>query len=222
MDALPPQNQNNTPSQKTDLKKNRLEEALRREKRKKFFWIGGITVFVLGVIALIGYYATRPQDPLPGVAYPELSRDHVALDHQDTYNSNPPTSGPHYSSPANWGVYDYEVNDRFFIHNLEHGGIWISYRPVSATSSPDAHVAEHLKAIVDEFGASKIVMAPRTANDADIAIAAWTRVLKINLMGGDITEEQLNEIRAFYRAWKNRGPEFVPDSMPGVDPKTIQ
>lgn len=201
---------------KGDMKRERARDAVRRRMIKRWIWSFGIAC-VLGALIAGGVWLGRTSSTLsPGESSASQGQDHVALDYRFTYNSNPPTSGPHYKDPANWGVYDYEVNDKLFIHNMEHGGIWISYRP-----SVDTHVVEHLKAIVAEFGGSKLVMAPRAANDADVAVAAWTRVLKIDLAGGDITEEQMNQIRAFYKAYKNRGPEFVPDSMLGVDPKSV-
>lgn len=177
----------------------------------------GAAFAVAGLIAGGIWYARSSSRLMPGESFSMQGQEHVALDYQFIYNSNPPTSGPHYASPANWGVYDYEVNDKIFIHNMEHGGVWISYRPTVATST-----VNELKAIVDGFGGSKIVMAPRVANDSDIALAAWTRALKIDLSGGDMTKEQTDQIRAFYRAFKNKGPEFVPDTMPGVDPKSVQ
>ena len=204
---------------KLDMKRSRADEARRRKIIKRVFWIGGITVVTVAVVGGIVWLVWKSEKESPGVFYPSIGQEHIQLNGAlpQPYNSNPPSSGAHYPTPANWGVYDYEVNDKIFIHNLEHGGIWISYRP-----SVDAHVKDHLKNIVDEFGGSKIVMGPRAANDTDIAIVAWTRVLKFNLVNGDISEQQLDDIRAFYRALKNHGPEFVPDSMPGVDPKTVQ
>lgn len=200
-------------------KKSRIDEAIRRRKIRRMLLIAGILLAVVGVILLIAWFAIRSAKNAPGVSYPEVGREHIALQAPlpKPYNSNPPSSGGHYESPANWGVYDYEVPDRLFIHNLEHGGIWIAYRP-----SVSAHVVEHLKTVVSEFGGSKIVMAPRSANDNDIAIVAWSRVLKLDLVNGDITDEQLDQVRAFYKTFKNHGPEFVPDTMPGVDPKSVQ
>lgn len=201
---------------KGDFKRERAERASRRAGMRKVV-IAAVSVVVIGLLVWGGIIWGRKVANAPGVSFPNQGQDHVALDYQFTYNSNPPTSGPHYKNPANWGMYDYEVPDKLAIHNMEHGGVWISYRP-----SADTHVVEHLKAIVAEFGGSKLLMAPRAANDADVAIAAWMHALKLDLGGQDISEEQLNQIRAFYKAYKNRGPEFVPDAMPGVDPKIIQ
>lgn len=202
---------------RSEAKRLRAADAARRKNIKKWLWGGGAALAAAVLVASGVWYARSASQNLPGEPVPAQGEEHVALNYQFTYNSNPPTSGPHYGSPANWGVYDYEVNDKFFIHNMEHGGVWIAYRSTLATSTVD-----DLKAVVQEFGGSKIVMAPRSANDSDIAVAAWTRLLKINLAGGGITEEQRNQIRAFYRAFKNKGPEFVPDTMPGADPKAVQ
>lgn len=203
---------------KGDIKRNRIDEAVRRRNMRRVFIAGGVLAGI-GLIGGLIVYAGRHKEAEPAgvMTYANQGQDHVPLDHQFTYNSNPPTSGPHYATPANWGVYDYEANDKIFIHNLEHGGIWISYRP---GISPQ--VVEDLKAVVNEFGGSKIVMAPRSANDADIAVAAWTHLVKIDHVGQMLTDEEKDRIRSFYRAYKNRGPEFVPDMMPGIDPKSVQ
>lgn len=202
---------------KGGVKRERAASAARRTRIKKIaVWITACAAVVIAIWTVTGY-SRRSQKDILGEQSASQGQQHVALDYQFDYNSNPPTSGPHYRSPANWGAYDYEVNDKIFIHNMEHGGIWIAYKP-----SIDPHVVEHLKSIMDEFGGSKIVMAPRAANDSDIAVAAWTHLLKVNLADGDITDEQINQIRAFYKSYKNKGPEFVPDTMPGIDPRLVQ
>ncbi|MFY9462803.1 MAG: DUF3105 domain-containing protein [Candidatus Sungiibacteriota bacterium] len=202
---------------KNDIKRERAADAARRSRVRKII-IAVIIAAVIGGLIYVSIVASRRNaQNTPGESYANQGQEHVPLGREFAYNSNPPASGPHYASPANWGVYDYEANDKLFIHNMEHGGVWIAYRPTVSTN-----VVAHLKSIVDEFGGSKIVMAPRAANDSDVAVAAWTRLLKINLIGGDITEDQMNQIRVFYKAYKNKGPEFVPDTMPGVDPKAIQ
>lgn len=200
-------------------KKSRIDEAIRRRNIRRGLWIAGILLSVIALVWLIVWLAMRSTKNAPGIPYEEVGREHTDLQAPlpKPYNSNPPSSGAHYASPANSDVYDYEVNDRIFIHNLEHGGIWIAYRP-----GVSAQVIEDLKSIVKEFGGSKIVMAPRSVNNADIAIVAWTRVLKFDLTDGVLSDRQKNEIRRFYKAFKNHGPEFVPDGMGGVDPKSVQ
>jgi len=206
-----------------ELQQQTKEERIRRARRRRFvtrvLWVSIIIVIVGAFLGWLVWAAKHRSSNLPGSLYPAVGREHISL--ADTpatsYNSNPPSSGAHFGGSANWGIYDYEVNDKIFLHNLEHGGVWIAYRP-----SVSEAVVGGLKGIVDEFGGSKIVMAPRSANDADIAVVAWTRVEKFDLAQGAMTDVQKNAIREFYKAYRNRGPEFVPDSMPGVDPKSVQ
>jgi hypothetical protein len=66
--------------------------------------------------------------------YPALKNksDHSDVPTVDTkvkWNSNPPTSGPHYGQWAVWNFYDSPVPLTMSTHNLEHGGIRILYGP---------------------------------------------------------------------------------------------
>ncbi len=203
----------------TPPKKSRIDEAIRRRRNRRILWIAGILLAVVAGVWLIIWLVMANAKNAPGVSYPAVGQEHIDLQAPlpKPYNSNPPSSGAHYASPAHSGVYDYEVNDKIFIHNLEHGGVWIAYRP-----SMPAKVIEDLKGIVKEFDGSKIVMAPRSANDADIAIVAWTRVLKFDLANSALSDQQKSALRRFYRAFKNHGPEFIPGDMGGVDPKSVQ
>jgi len=200
-------------------KELRIVQATRRRIVKRIAVLI-IVVAVLGGLAvwLVFYLKNREQN-LPGVFYPSVGAEHIPLGSPPptAYNSNPPSSGGHFRAQANWGIYDYEVHDQIFIHNLEHGGIWIAYKP-----DVSAKAIEQLKEIVQEYGGSKLVMGPRFANDADIAVVAWTRVLKFDLSGEGLSDAETKQIQGFYKSYKNHGPEFVPDTMPGVDPKSVQ
>ena len=190
----------------------------RAKKIKKLFWWFFVLVVVFGAgYGLVKWIAYR-QAHLPGEVFPEVSRDHIPLNDPKPrgYNSNPPTSGPHFSSPAKWGIYDYEVRDEIFIHNMEHGGVWISYKP----GVPQG-VVEDLKKIVGDIN-TKIVLGVRSKNDTDIAVVAWTRLLKFNLSGGVLSASQKGDIENFVQSFVNKGPEFIPDMGGGIDPVRSQ
>ena len=53
----------------------------------------------------------HPGTILPGIRFPDLGQQHVEVATSVTYNSNPPTSGPHYPYPAAWGIYVYPPAD---------------------------------------------------------------------------------------------------------------
>lgn len=177
----------------------RIIKARRAKLLRRLVWPVVLLVLIVGGVYLAIVFTKRSSQNQPGVFYPEQGRDHVALGTKFEYNSNPPTSGPHFANSGEWGVYDKEIPDQVLIHNLEHGGIWIAYRP----GADSAAVAELAK-IAKEYG-RKLIMAPRAANDADIALVAWTRLDKFS--AAEFSEKR---VRDFIAAYRNKGPEFVP------------
>ena len=193
------QNPNSSSGTKAEFKKTRHDEA-RRRKNMKGAAVALIIVCLVGgaIYGAIAYRRSRTKN-LPGVAFEEQGREHVGPGHPHAYNSNPPTSGPHFTSPIDWGVYKDELLDEALIHNLEHGGVWISYRP---------DISEELKKKLEGFYAEfgrKIIVTPRAKNDADVALAAWTRLDTFSAR--EFSEER---VRRFIKAFRNKGPEFVP------------
>ena len=157
--------------------------AARHRRRRTMTWtlVGVVIIAALAALAWSG--ALGPQAaavlgrtivPSAGDRIPILGRDHIP---QGTpyrgYTSNPPTSGPHWGNPADWGVYTQPIPDEALVHNLEHSGVWISYKDPS-----DAALAEMLAAIVQRYP-RKVILTPRPQNDAPIALAAWGRLLKL-------------------------------------------
>lgn len=184
---------------KSEFKKNRLEEALRRKKFKQMALIAGVLLVLAAIVIGIIVYNQQKTRNLPGKFIPDQGREHVGPGHAHTYNSNPPTSGWHYHQPSDWGVYKEELPDEVLIHNLEHGGIWISYK-----SDTPEDIRKKLENFYDKFG-RKIIVAPRSKNDADIALAAWNRLDKFS-----VSEYSDERMERFIKAYRNRGPEFVP------------
>ena len=84
------------------------------------------------------------------------------------WNSNPPTSGPHYGEWAVWRFYDEEVPLVKSVHNLEHGGVVIHYGP----QVPQAEV-EKLRTFYGE-DPNGLLVVPLRSNDDTITLSAWT------------------------------------------------
>ena len=128
---------------------------------------------------------------------------HIDIDESHSpYNSNPPTSGWHYQQPAEWGIYQEELPDEQVVHNLEHGGVWVSYNP---------KISEEQKQFLENLLAgytTKIILSPRDKNDADLSLVAWGRILELQ---APLVPEQEDIIIQFIETYKNKGPEFIPD-----------
>jgi hypothetical protein len=174
---------------------------------KQIILILVITFSVVGLIVWIAIRAdnknaayvaptnTAKLDPV-GQVFENLGQTHIKIgESHSPYNSNPPTSGPHYVDPADWGVYDKPLVDEQAVHNLEHGGIWISYKEI------DDQTKENLKKIAKSNSGS-VIMSPRDANDSKIILASWTRLEKL-----DTYDEA--KILDFISRNKNKSPEPI-------------
>lgn len=122
-----------------------------------------------------------------------MGHDHIAADAPAiTYNSNPPTSGPH-AGEVPWGFSETSIPDVNAIHNLEHGGIWITYKDIS-----DEQIDE-LRQLAKRNSQS-VVVSPREDNDTAIAVASWGRLMTLDT--ADVVK-----IQSFINQNKNRSPE---------------
>ena len=90
------------------------------------------------------------------------------------WNTDPPTSGPHFSFNPNgsvgtviWGAYDEPVQLARVIHNLEHGGVYIFY----GDQVSDQVVARLLEFYEDHRNGT--VLAPYPKLGDKIALGAW-------------------------------------------------
>ncbi len=129
--------------------------------------IGGGIVLIL-VLVLVLVAAFRPR---PGQAVSDLGNQHIESPQRAGYNSQPPTSGPHYESIARWGVHDEPIPDELQVHNLEDGGVLIQY------NCPDGcpELVEELARVVRRYS-RQVILAPYPEMEARIALTAWGRI----------------------------------------------
>jgi hypothetical protein len=130
------------------------------------------------------------------VAFQGQNHIEVGAAHEP-YNSNPPTSGPHYASPARAGMYEQILPDENVVHNLEHGHVWLSYRDAGDSEAID--LLRRLQASEPLW----VIVTHRPDNDTRVAAAAWTRLLTLD----DLDQDQL---AAFVERHHNNAPESIP------------
>lgn len=164
-----------------------------RSLKKVAYWIAGVVIVIGGGWLLIT--AVGPKGPDYSQTHPILGRNHIADGSTASYNSNPPTSGDHYANPASVRFYDQELPDEQLVHNLEHGHIWIAYKP----GLPEAVIKTLRK-----LSGGNVVATPRSKNDTDIAAAAWGRLDKFNLDNGAFDPQRIKD---FVSRYQNQGPE---------------
>lgn len=112
---------------KHELERSSVEKG---EKNKRLF-LWGSGFIIITIVGFLGFvFLQNPkvaEKPKPGRQIADLGRQHVADISDVTYNSNPPTSGPHFSVWAKRGAYSDVISDGHLIHSLEHGYVILSY-----------------------------------------------------------------------------------------------
>jgi len=163
---------------------------------------GIIAILVAGLIGFIVISGrNKPPAKTLGTQYPEEGSQHVADGTQVPYKTNPPTSGPMYGRDVPKGFYEQEVPDSSAVHSLEHGRVWITYRPDLPKDQ-----AQKLKGLFSQpfsdpkFTPSKAIVSPRSMNSAPISIVSWR--WKMDLQSFD--EQKLKQ---FYLQHVSRAPE---------------
>ena len=173
---------------------------------------------ILAIIAIVGgfLWLTRPnpKNIVLGTQHKEQGREHIGAGQKHAaYNSDPASSGPHYAdntAPTPWGVYTQEVPEEVFVHNEEHGGVIITYRPDIPTDQ-----LKKLQALFappysnKSFTPSKAIVTPRTKNTQPIELASWNWTLSL-----DRYDEAV--ISKFYRQHVSKSPEATagPNNTP--------
>jgi len=148
------------------------------------------------------------------------SNDHTVLTADGTstkWNTKPPTSGPHYSTPAIWGIYTEPLLDAQVVHNLEHGGIFVEY----GDDVPAATV-DQLRGFYDEHRNGTLVAPNPTLGDK-IALGVWTTSSPSKPDTGTArlakcTTFDQAAYEAFFDDYQFNGPERFPASsmIPGA------
>jgi hypothetical protein len=148
------------------------------QKRSKtsssnLWWIvilGAGAVFTVAIIFLL----LRPAPPvglLDGMlSFSNLSRDHSEAPQQ--YAQTPPAGGVHSAAWQNCGIYDQPVRNENAVHSLEHGAVWLTYRP----DLPAAAV-ESLRSLMR--GHSHVLLSPYPDLPQPIVATAWGLQLPI-------------------------------------------
>ncbi|MET3948314.1 hypothetical protein ABIB49_003035 [Arthrobacter sp. UYCu512] len=127
--------------------------------------ITAVAFVVAGSVQQRNAAAEAAKRPIDGIqTFADLSRNHVqeAVD----YPQQPGVGGDHSSVWTNCGIYTNPVNEQRAVHSLEHGAVWITYKP----GLPAADVA-----ILTDLAKAKpyVLLSPDKAQSAPVTATAW-------------------------------------------------
>ena len=182
-------------------RKERRRQELAAQKRKRilFTWVP-IGMIAIGFVGLILYRIFEP-DLANIVTFGTLSRDHD-LEAEFENTGLPPTGGSHNPSWQNCGIYDAPVDTSAAVHSLEHGAVWLTYRP----DLPETQVAE-LRDLVR--GKGFVLMSPFPEQEAKVVMSAWSTQLAIDSLPD-------GQIEQFVDRYRGQGPESGASCTGGI------
>lgn len=130
--------------------------------------------------------------------FPDEGRNHVDPSTTPVYNTDPPTSGPHYPTPTEPGFYTTEQRPGHLVHALEHGNVVIYYDPARVTPAD----LDSLKALASNHKGDfdGIAVTPRSDPRYPIILTAWRAMLRLDAYDPA-------QIQAFLDIFLGRGPE---------------
>ncbi|GGK88780.1 hypothetical protein Sme01_01980 [Sphaerisporangium melleum] len=148
-----------------------LRAAQKRKERRTAMLMWGVGGFVIVlVIGLVGFYVIRENNAtsLGGVkTFAYKASQHTAA--KVKYVEAPPVGGEHNPSWQRCGTYDAPINSENAVHSMEHGAVWITYRP----DLPKAQV-DKLKALVTS---DYILLSPFPGLPAPVVVSSWNNQL---------------------------------------------
>ena len=144
------------------------EQQTKARKQRKGLLFSAAILLVLAS-AVVGYFIASQSMQF---AVPEMASPHLGPGQTFTqYNTNPPTSGPHFEGHPEQKISGQPVPKEIQVHVLEHGGIMIQY---NCKNCDDLIVK--LGEIAKQY--KDVYLAPYPDMDATIALTAWGKLAK--------------------------------------------
>jgi hypothetical protein len=155
----------------------RLEELQKdqraKERRTRLVWVGAVATVVLvigGLVTFAVVHETSNRPSLDAVRTYQVSQGHVTT--PVDYEQSPPAGGEHNPVWLNCGVYDEPVPNELAVHSLEHGAVWVTYRP----DLP----ADQVESLVDSVPSEYMVVSPYEGLPSPVVASAWGAQIELD------------------------------------------
>ena len=186
--------------------KREARRRLTRQSRRRTTLIGG----GVGLLALvfIGWFVSRLARPAAGEDVALMPATHIAEGSDPgVYNTDPPTSGPHY--PGEYDARFYEEADLpglptfhegYLVHNLEHGYVIFWYNCAAVASLNCATLKQGIRTVMAQFDGVKLIAFPRPSLASPLVMTTWGRMRSFDAFDASVAAD-------FIRRNRNRAPE---------------
>jgi hypothetical protein len=163
--------------------------------RRNKLLLGAVVVLVVLGAGAFGYRLLRQRhllDTVTTASYP--AGQHVAG--KLTWRENPPVGGAHNLAWQNCGVYSEPIHNEHAVHSLEHGAVWITYRP----DLPAGQVQQLVRLAAGDY----MLVSPYPDLPAPVIATAWNHQIRLEGAG----DSRLVAFIDRYRNDPQNTPEF--------------
>ncbi|NAZ81017.1 DUF3105 domain-containing protein [Kineococcus sp. R8] len=145
----------------------------KRARRRRALLIAIPTAVVLGVgTGVTAVLANQPGPPSLAAVKTFTYEPSLHTSAPVAYTENPPVGGQHDPTWLNCGIYDAPVRSENAVHSMEHGAVWITYRP----DLP----AEQVEALREEVeGEPYTLLSPYPGLPSPVVLSAWNTQLPV-------------------------------------------
>jgi hypothetical protein len=187
---------------KLDKAAARAEEK-RKFQRAKLIRRGVVGLTAIGIAATAGVCVVRDRaltGAMVTASYPAGQHTTTAVKYLET----PPVGGLHHPAWQNCGTYTAPIHNEHGVHSLEHGAIWITYRP----DLPVDQIRRLNELASDDF----MLLSPYPGLPAPVVVSAWNH--QIRLERAD--DSRLPQFISRYKNNPSTTPEFGAPCYGGV------
>jgi hypothetical protein len=141
----------------------------------------GVVVVVVALVLELHRLQRPSRGADPHTDIPQLSAvktyDYAGGDHTGnpvTYTETPPAGGPHNPQWEDCGAYTQQIANENAVHSLEHGTVWITYRP----GLPAADV-QTLQTALGTVKSKKTILSPYPGLPSPVVVTVWNAQLDL-------------------------------------------
>ena len=166
------------------VRQQREERRKAFERQQRQWLITRIAFGILGllVVAGVAYGLFRWNEDQQNNVRPEGVRDfaYAGSDHTASlaetvaYEESPPVGGRHAAAPywQNCGYYDAPIQNESAVHSLEHGAVWLTYRPDLPQDQIDV--------LREKAEQTYVLVSPYGDQEAPVVASSWNHQLELD------------------------------------------
>jgi hypothetical protein len=155
-------------------------EATRKklsQRRRRPLLIGVWVVVAAALLALMIFVVFGNGSGLPVGTKTFAENNHSHVVGAVKYNRTPPAGGAHSAVWLNCGIYTQPVPNVNAVHSLEHGSVWITYRPTLSAVA----IATLQLFVQNHYDGTQryLVLSPYPGLPAPVVVTAWGAQLRL-------------------------------------------